>query len=68
MRQRRVDRVALWWAVHNLIAHPVSELLWWEALIWEQLGYPNLADFTECLGNRLHDATIPKHQKGEGRG
>ena len=34
------------YTIHNLIAHPLMELL-------------HLAGFTE-LGNRLHDATLPK--------
>ena len=42
------------WAPHNLLAHPASELLF-------QLGY-------EELGNRLHDATLPSHVPGSGRG
>ena len=42
------------WTVHNLFAHPLSELLF-------QVG---LGD----LGNRLHDWTIPEHEPGTGRG
>lgn len=41
------------WAIHNLIAHPVSELY------WLRLGN---------LGNRLHDRTLPVHKPGTGRG
>ncbi len=42
------------WAPHNLIAHPLSEILF-------QFGF-------EALGNRIHDATVPTHEKGSGRG
>jgi hypothetical protein len=42
------------WTLHNLVAHPLGELLY-------QLG---LGD----LGDRLHDATIPDHAPGTGRG
>lgn len=42
------------WTLHNVIAHPLSELLY-------LIGY-------EDLGNKIHDATIPKHKRGEGRG
>lgn len=42
------------WSVHNLIAHPLSEVLY-------QCGY-------EDAGNRLHDATVPAHAPGTGRG
>jgi hypothetical protein len=50
----RTIREELTWAVHNLIAHPVSEVLYWVGL--------------GRLGNRLHDASVPKHTKGTGRG
>lgn len=42
------------WTVHNIIAHPLSEIL-------HLLGF-------EHLGNRVHDATIPPHMPGTGRG
>ena len=42
------------WTLHNLVAHPLSEVLY-------QCGF-------EDLGNRLHDATVPKHEPGTGRG
>lgn len=42
------------WTVHNLIAHPASEVLY-------QCGM-------EEAGNRLHDATAPVHPPGTGRG
>ena len=42
------------WTTHNLIAHPLSEIL-------HLLG---LGD----AGNAIHDATIPAHEPGTGRG
>ncbi len=42
------------WTVHNMIAHPVSEVLW-------QLGYKELS-------HKIHDCTIPVHAPGLGRG
>lgn len=42
------------WTFHNVIAHPLSELLY-------QLGM-------EGAGNRLHDWSIPLHDPGTGRG
>ena len=42
------------WLPHNLIAHPVSEILY-------QFGF-------EEAGNWIHDWTIPKHKHGTGRG
>lgn len=42
------------WTLHNLVAHPLSEVLF-------QLG---LVD----ASNRVHDATVPDHEPGTGRG
>jgi len=51
---KRTARENFWWAIHNLIAHPVAEILFWVGL--------------EKLGNQFHDWTVPKHGKGSGRG
>ena len=42
------------WTLHNVIAHPLSELVY-------QLGW-------EDLSHRIHDRTVPVHEKGTGRG
>jgi len=42
------------WTLHNIVAHPMSEILY-------HLGYKD-------LGNKIHDKTIPFHKKGTGRG
>ena len=42
------------WTAHNLIAHPLSEVLY-------QMGF-------EHLSNLIHDWTIPAHEPGTGRG
>lgn len=42
------------WAIHNIVAHPVSEVLHW-------FGF-------DRLGSLIHDATVPPHEEGEGRG
>lgn len=42
------------WTPHNLIAHPLSEVLW-------LLGF-------ERASNWMHDATVPDHEPGTGRG
>jgi len=42
------------WTLHNLIAHPLSELLF-------QIGLRRWSD-------RVHDLTIPEHVAGTGRG
>lgn len=43
----------LQWAPHNLIAHPLSEVLY-------QLGAERASEW-------VHDATIPPRERGEGR-
>lgn len=42
------------WSTHNLIAHPLSEVLY-------LLGF-------RAASNRVHDATVPDHVPGTGRG
>ena len=42
------------WTAHNVVAHPLSELLF-------QAGM-------ERAANAVHDATIPSHESGTGRG
>ena len=42
------------WTFHNLIAHPLSEILF-------QFG-------CEDAGNRLHDWSVPLHSAETGRG
>ena len=47
------------WAVHNLVAHPLSEITHW-------LGYAVPA--LRRAGLWLHDHTVPPHEPGTGRG
>jgi hypothetical protein len=42
------------WTAHNLIAHPLSEVLF-------QVGLRKLSD-------KVHDITVPSHEAGTGRG
>lgn len=42
------------WTLHNLIAHPLSEIA-------HLVGLRRLSDW-------LHDQTVPTHEEGEGRG
>jgi len=42
------------WTLHNVVAHPLSEILY-------QIGL-------EKAGNVIHDITIPAHVQGTGRG
>ena len=54
------------WTVHNLIAHPCGEIMFLTSQLTKKLfgRGKRLYDFQ----NRLHDATIPSHKSGEGRG
>mgnify|MGYP000026186375 FL=1 len=45
------------WTVHNLLAHPISEIVW-------LLSFGRL----ENVSNWIHDVTVPSHVSGEGRG
>ena len=45
------------WTVHNLIGHPLSEIVW-------IISFGKLAK----LSNWVYDVTIPEHNSGEGRG
>jgi len=45
------------WTLHNLIAHPLGELIFLFSL-----------GRLEALSNKIHDATVPVHTPGEGRG
>lgn len=58
-RWRARDRCVRSWPMHNLVAHPAGELLHWLGVIWGG---------GDELGNRLHDATLPRHECGTGRG
>lgn len=54
LKLRKTDHPNLWWAIHNLVAHPLSEILYWLRL--------------ERIGNWIHDKTVPEHEQGTGRG
>ena len=54
------------WSIHNVIAHPLSEIFYIS-------GYVGIQKFDRGdrlikLGNWIHDITIPHHKSGEGRG
>ena len=50
----RSARENLGWAIHNIVAHPLSEIAFW-------LG-------SERLSNWIHDVSVPAHPNGSGRG
>lgn len=53
-KMRAATRAHFRWSIHNLVAHPLSEVAY-------LLGLRKLSDW-------LHDASVPKHKSGEGRG
>lgn len=52
---KRKGNSELWWAAHNLVAHPLSEVFYWLKL--------------KKLSCWIHDETIPIHDtESSGRG
>ena len=49
------------WPVHNLIAHPLSEVVYWMVRGWGKKR-------AEDISGWIHDITVPVHDVGEGRG
>tara|TARA_A100001201_G_scaffold143736_1_gene147060 strand:+ start:2312 stop:2488 length:177 start_codon:yes stop_codon:yes gene_type:complete len=49
------------WSVHNLIAHPLSEIFHLASYVCCKQKFRNISNY-------IHDSTIPKHKVGEGRG
>ncbi len=50
------------WTFHNLVAHPVSEVVYW-------LVRPFGRHRAEVVSGWIHDSTVPpKHLEGEGQG
>jgi len=50
------------WVVHNLISHPLSEIVYWLVRPFVSIGR------AECIAGAVHDHSIPKHTPGTGRG
>ena len=53
----------LWknWTVHNMIAHPLSEIAYLVLVLFSK-------DWAEEISGIIHDSSIPKHDGGDGRG
>lgn len=49
------------WAIHNLVAHPISQILY----MMSGFGYIKLLD---DMSNFIHDVTVPVHKPHQGRG
>ncbi len=45
------------WPVHNLFAHPLSELAYWFARPWGVAAATKASEI-------IHDATLPEHTEG----
>jgi len=50
------------WFTHNMVGHPLSELVFWLARPFIGLAK------AENISGRVHDWTIPAHTPGTGRG
>lgn len=59
IRDKGQLKTELRWSLHNLVAHPVSEVCFW-------LGF--LAPRAREFGDWFHDVTVPVHESGTGRG
>ncbi len=58
---RRWLYLEFWWAIHNLVAHPLMQLLWWASLCGLIRSLARLSDWT-------HEVTVPSHEVTEGGG
>jgi hypothetical protein len=60
MLNKQVDISVVYrnWAIHNLIAHPLSEIIHW-LTSWK---------YGSRISGWVHDITIPLHNIGTGRG
>ena len=58
------------WTIHNLIAHPATEICYQTSVTLELVGNKilTLSNALKLLEAVVHDSTIPDHQKGQGRG
>ena len=50
------------WPVHNLIGHPLSEIVFW--IVRPFVGLAK----AENISGVVHDGTLPNHAPGTGRG
>ena len=56
----------LHWTLHNMIAHPLSEIFYLSGYLCVQRF--DRGDRLIKIGNLIHDVTIPYHKPGTGRG
>lgn len=52
-RDKKTLKESFWWAIHNVVAHPTSEILYWLYL--------------QPIGDMIHDWTIPKGKNESNR-
>lgn len=50
------------WFIHNMVGHPMSEIAYW---VFFCLKGEKAA---EDIAGMIHEATIPPHEPGTGRG
>jgi hypothetical protein len=52
-------KVNLMWTVHNIVAHPLSEVVYLAACAAGALKLDTLSDCLEQASGYIHDVTIP---------
>lgn len=55
------------WTVHNMISHPLSEVLYLTSVVAAKLDQ-RAGEILQDLSNKVHDASVPEHEEGTGRG
>lgn len=55
------------WTVHNLVSHPLGEVLYLASVFAAKLDQ-RAGEILEDLSHHIHDVTIPDHEEGTGRG
>ena len=53
-------KVNLVWTFHNIVAHPISEIVYLAACVAGFAKFEVLSDYLEQASGYIHDATIPK--------
>ena len=60
--KRKMNKLWKNWTVHNIIAHPVSEVLYLISILF--VG----RERAEIISGWIHDVTLPDQLRGTGRG
>ena len=50
------------WTFHNIVAHPVSEIVWLSGRFCSLLRLARIADSLEQASLYIHDSTVPEER------